>query len=202
MKQQQKILSGSKKVATEATEVKKTSIAPIVGQQQESVRVAPVKNVSSGHQETTDSWVTVQSKKKKKKLAQSNVENSVEDVNRLMNGVTIGKDKAAAKKAKKAAGKQQPTNAAKNQSSAPTQAKKAAPVQKNQSTDDDEVTTDANANQTTDPFKRLRNLRKKLKEIDSLRSKDRKTLEKDQLEKLNRYQEVKQQIQELSSEIE
>lgn len=50
---------------------------------------------------------------------------------------------------------------------------------------------------TTDPAKRLRNLKKKLKEIESLKTKDRNSLEKEQLEKISREQDVKKQIAEL-----
>lgn len=55
---------------------------------------------------------------------------------------------------------------------------------------------------TTDPVKRLRNLRKKLKEIEALKSKDTSTLEKDQLDKLERYTEIVQQIEQLAKLVE
>lgn len=55
---------------------------------------------------------------------------------------------------------------------------------------------------TTDPAKRLRNLRKKLKEIEQLKSKDAATLEKDQLDKLERESEIVYQIEELAKLVE
>lgn len=55
---------------------------------------------------------------------------------------------------------------------------------------------------TTDPVKRLRNLRKKLKEIESLKQKDHAILEKEQLEKIKREEEITQQIILLASQIE
>ena len=49
-----------------------------------------------------------------------------------------------------------------------------------------------------DPTKRLRNLRKKLKEIESLKEKNRSTLEKEQIDKLKREQDILQQIDHLA----
>lgn len=53
----------------------------------------------------------------------------------------------------------------------------------------------------TDPVKRLKNLRKKLLEIEKLKAKDRATLDKDQLEKMNRYEEVLEMIEGLEAEV-
>ena len=49
----------------------------------------------------------------------------------------------------------------------------------------------------TEPTKRLRNLKKKLKEIQELKAKDPKLLEKEQLEKISREDEIVEQINEL-----
>ncbi len=49
----------------------------------------------------------------------------------------------------------------------------------------------------TEPTKRLRNLKKKLKEIEGLKAKDKKLLEKEQLEKISREEEILEQINEL-----
>jgi len=53
----------------------------------------------------------------------------------------------------------------------------------------------------TDPFKRLKNLKKKLADIEKLRLKDKSTLDKDQIEKINRYDEVQEMIKELEHDI-
>ncbi|XP_054165477.1 partner of Y14 and mago-like [Oppia nitens] len=50
---------------------------------------------------------------------------------------------------------------------------------------------------TTDPAKRLRNLKKKLKEIEALKSKQKDSLEREQLDKISREEEIVQQINEL-----
>lgn len=55
---------------------------------------------------------------------------------------------------------------------------------------------------TTDPVKRLRNLRKKLKEIENLKQKPKATLEKEQLEKIQRELEIVEQIEVLARQIE
>lgn len=55
---------------------------------------------------------------------------------------------------------------------------------------------------TTEPAKRLRNLRKKLKEIELLKLKDAATLEKDQLDKLEREFEIVNQIEQLAKLVE
>jgi len=53
----------------------------------------------------------------------------------------------------------------------------------------------------TDPFKRLKNLKKKLADIEKLKLKDLSTLDKDQIEKINRYEEVQEMIKELEHDI-
>ena len=61
---------------------------------------------------------------------------------------------------------------------------------------------DAGQQTGTDPAKRLRNLRKKLKEIESLKSKDTSTLEKEQLDKLKREDELLEQIEQFAKLVE
>lgn len=53
----------------------------------------------------------------------------------------------------------------------------------------------------TEPAKKLRNLKKKLREIDELKAKDPSTLDKDQLAKLSRESELKKQVKKLESSI-
>jgi len=55
---------------------------------------------------------------------------------------------------------------------------------------------------TTDPVKRLRNLRKKLKEIESLKEKRRDTIhEQEQLDKIAREHEILEQIEQLARQV-
>lgn len=54
----------------------------------------------------------------------------------------------------------------------------------------------------TDPNKRLRNLKKKLKEIETLKLKNPTELEKEQLQKLQRYDEIVEQIEQVTKLIE
>lgn len=54
---------------------------------------------------------------------------------------------------------------------------------------------------TTDPVKRLRNLRKKLKEIESLKLKQADNLEKEQLDKIKRENEILEQIEQLAKQV-
>ena len=61
---------------------------------------------------------------------------------------------------------------------------------------------DASQQIGTDPAKRLRNLRKKLKEIEALKLKDRDVLEKEQLDKLDRYEEIVEQVEQLAKMVE
>jgi len=80
-------------------------------------------------------------------------------------------------------------------------------VRNNSQTTDRKVTNNSNSSDVvrnqfgqplaTEPTKRLRNLKKKLKEIESLKAKDKKLLEKEQLEKISREDEIIEQINEL-----
>jgi partner of Y14 and mago protein len=71
----------------------------------------------------------------------------------------------------------------------------------NEGGQDKRVTNEQGQPLATDPVKRLRNLRKKLKDIEALKLKDPNSLEKEQLEKIERYPEVVCQIQELEDMI-
>ncbi|RWS09965.1 partner of Y14 and mago-like protein [Dinothrombium tinctorium] len=73
---------------------------------------------------------------------------------------------------------------------------------KNTNTENVKLVNEAGQPLATDPVKRLRNLRKKLKEIEALKTKPRETLEKEQLEKINRMEEVMQMIEELQLQVE
>lgn len=64
------------------------------------------------------------------------------------------------------------------------------------------VTNECGQPITTDPVKRLRNLRKKMKEIESLKQKDVSILEKEQIEKINREEEILEQIEQLAKLVE
>lgn len=55
---------------------------------------------------------------------------------------------------------------------------------------------------STDPIKRLKNLRKKVIEIEKLKQKDPATLDKDQLDKIGRLHEILDAIEGLEAEIE
>lgn len=54
----------------------------------------------------------------------------------------------------------------------------------------------------TDPVKRLRNLKKKLKEIETLKQKNLAELEKEQLQKIQRYDEIVGQIEQVTKLLE
>lgn len=60
------------------------------------------------------------------------------------------------------------------------------------------VTNEAGQPLATDPVKRLRNLRKKLKEIESLKLRNVDELEKEQIDKLNREDEIIEQVESLA----
>ncbi|RWS30500.1 partner of Y14 and mago-like protein [Leptotrombidium deliense] len=67
--------------------------------------------------------------------------------------------------------------------------KEIAPI-KQQSTEKEKVVNEVGQPLATDPVKRLRNLRKKLREIEALKAKPQDKLEKEQLEKIARMDEV------------
>lgn len=121
-------------------------------------------------------WKTVSNNKKKK--SKTKPESEVTQLNAAMNSITI-EDKAK-------------TNVCKP-------AKKSNESQK---TTPNVVENELGQPLATEPTKRLRNLKKKLKEIESLKSKDKKQLEKEQLEKLSREDEIRDQIEELQRLIE
>lgn len=61
------------------------------------------------------------------------------------------------------------------------------------------ITNESGQPLATDPVKRLKNLRKKLADIEKLKLRDSASLDKDQLEKIGRYQEVKDMIEDLEA---
>lgn len=64
------------------------------------------------------------------------------------------------------------------------------------------VTNECGQPLATDPNKRLRNLKKKLKEIETLKQKNPEHLEKEQLLKIQRYPEILEQIDQVTKLIE
>lgn len=62
-------------------------------------------------------------------------------------------------------------------------------------------TSESEAGAATDPAKKLRNLKKKLREIEELKAKEQSTLGSDQLAKLSRESELRKQIKNLESTV-
>jgi len=116
-------------------------------------------------------WKTVSSNKKKKSKAKQ--ESDVKEVNKALNSLTI-EDKSK-------------TNSNKS-------TKKLVEIQAN---DESVIRNEFGQPLATEPTKRLRNLKKKLKEIEALKTKDKKSLEREQLDKLCREDEIREQIDEL-----
>ena len=121
-------------------------------------------------------WKTVLSNKKKKSKAKQ--ESELKEVNKTLNSMTI-EDKPK-------------TNSNKS-------TKKSTESEIN---DETVIRNEFGQPLATEPTKRLRNLKKKLKEIEALKSKDQKSLEKEQLDKLSREDDIRQQIDELQRFIE
>ncbi|CAG2100615.1 unnamed protein product [Medioppia subpectinata] len=68
---------------------------------------------------------------------------------------------------------------------------------KSDKSDDNVVRNEFGQPLATEPIKRLRNLKKKLKEIEALKAKDKSSLEREQLDKISREDEIVKQILEL-----
>ena len=115
-------------------------------------------------------WKTVSNSKKKKSKTK---ELEVKELNQTMNCMTIEE---------------------KSKTNANKSTKKSA---KSEATDETVTRNEFGQPLATEPTKRLRNLKKKLKEIEALKTKERKSLEKEQLDKLCREEEIREQIDEL-----
>lgn len=162
--------------------------------------------IDSGVGNESDEWKTVTTKRGRKKAAGDDVpvgDKGVEKVTAAVNGLTIAGEKKKKKKkpAVKEGSKAPATAPAPPSSQAVTAARKGSVDGKKQQSGpalvsqqappahkDQELEVDG------DPVKRLRNLKKRLKEIEQLRQKDKSTLGADQVEKMKRYSEVKKQI--------
>lgn len=137
-------------------------------------------------------WKTVKSKSSKntqKKLSFSSDHASVDEV------PITGKSKVQAKAKNGLLKNASNVNAASKSNATTTAASARVPTAK--AAPPPVAAAVNNAESGADPVKRLRNLRKKLKEIESLKGKDTSTLEKDQLDKLLREDEILEQIEEL-----
>ncbi|CAG2179150.1 unnamed protein product [Oppiella nova] len=119
-------------------------------------------------------WTTVSNNKKKK--AKTKADPEVKELSAALNAVTVS-DKKSAKSGDK------------------TRGKKCAESEVN--SNDSIVRNEFGQPLATEPVKRLRNLKKKLKEIEALKTKDKKLLEREQLDKISREDELLKQIQEL-----
>lgn len=128
-------------------------------------------------QVTGDSWKTVKSKGSRKH-SQGSDHDSIEHI--LQNGNVP----------KKASNKKKEVKEAKQE------------VAKVEHVPEVLQTVDPSQQIGSDPVKRLRNLRKKLKEIDALKTKDKASLEQEQLDKLSRYDEIQAQVDELAKLVE
>lgn len=162
--------------------------------------------------ESNDEWKTVSRKGNRKKAAGDEAPAaSVEKVANAVNGMQIAGDKKKKKK------KQTPPAAKSDEvvlltkSSVPASAQSAVSAGRKGSADSGKKKKSAGVDQPSpqqqeseqdgDPVKRLRNLKKRLKEIEALRQMDKSTLGPDQVEKVKRYHEVKKQIATLESRV-
>lgn len=157
--------------------------------------------------ESNDEWKTVSRKGNRKKGAgdETAAGASVEKVANAVNGMQIAGDKK--KKKKKPAAKAEGVVVSKAPA-ASAQTAAAANAGRKGSADSGKqkqaagsVVAHQESEQDGDPVKRLRNLKKRLKEIELLRQMDKSTLGADQVEKMKRYQEVKKQIAILESRV-
>lgn len=182
MKQQQRSMA-KKKIQSESNDL--TSTLPSAGNH---------VNKPGG-----DEWVTVMNKKKKKQSLKG------EDEVSKMNELSINNNNVApkAEKVKKAKKKKNPVSnisasnipVSSDAEDVVVETTKVSKVSKN-------VGGTNNEDQLFDPVKRLRNLRKKLKEIEELKRRDLKTLAPEQLDKIKRIHEVKAMISQLSNQVE
>jgi hypothetical protein len=188
-------------------------------------------DTKAGKETSGDEWTTVSSRKNKKKsspgdenlvpgAAASSMDRIIVGVNgiKLATGLTAGSDVPSGNKSKKkksAANKSdaQPLNQTEKavtvsrKGSDPKEQSAQKPIkpqpqqqpqQKHQKAAPTAVTE---SEADGDPVKRLRNLRKRLKEIEELRNKDKNSLGADQIEKMKRYSEIKKQIQRLEAKV-
>lgn len=184
MKQQQRAMAKSK-IQSEAEMVAQS--APAANHQQPN-------NKSGG-----DEWVTVMRSKKKKQQSLK----GDEDIHSKMNGLSINNNnnvQKAAVKPKKP--KKKKTPAAPTTTVVSSDVEEENVVVQTKSVSKAVVGNVGGGDAGFDPVKRLRNLRKKLKEIEELKSRDPKTLAPEQLDKIKRISEVKSMINQLANQVE
>ena len=182
MKQQQK--QAAKGKATKTTVTTK----PVAAVQQDSGVGEP------------DEWTTVSRKSNRKKNAagDENVPAAVEKINSGVNGITITAAKAKKKK-KPASDNNNKVVAGTAQQQAVAVVKNTAEAKKQQPQKQQPAAQDVEVD--GDPVKRLRNLKKRLKEIEELRQKDKSSLGADQVEKVKRYNEIKKMVARLEAAV-
>lgn len=161
-----------------------------------SLQVEPMKA-----QIEADEWVTVSNRKGRK-----NKKNSLTDVQLDQNIIDDNVNEVTSGEALKVSNESGPGKKAKQRSKAPSngsnekvkkdtakkQSSKVTVVEKvasQESTDTDGV--------QADPAKKLRNLKKRLREIELLKTKEISTLDKDQVDKVKRYGEIKKLVKQL-----
>lgn len=150
----------------------------------------------SNHSNKGDEWVTVMNKKKKKQQSMK----GDEEINSKMNGLSVNNNNNVTKTAKPKKKKKKQPAAAANVAAVSSDVEEEENVQiKNVS---NTASVGGKNDASFDPAKRLRNLRKKLKEIEELKLKDPKTLAPEQLDKIKRIHEVKSMINQLSNQVE
>lgn len=196
----------SETVAPKQTKAKGKKQAP----KQQSKGIQQNENIVSSSQAEpakslldSDEWVTVSNRKgrknKKNSLADVQVDQNIIDdnANEVASGVTLkvsnesgtgkkGKQRPAKEPTSESNGKVKKDNSKKS-SSKVTAVVETAPS--HDSTDTDGV--------QADPAKKLRNLKKRLREIEVLKTKDIATLDKDQVEKVKRYKEIKKLVKQM-----
>jgi len=146
--------------------------------EKEAAQLAGSSQLSSGLTVDEQAWITVESKKKKrsKALANQDITQNISQAMKKMEIVNHPKDEA--KQSKKTVQQAVPQTGA------------IAPAEQ----------TDGQS-AAVNPKNRLRNLKKKLRDIEALMKVDRKKLGKDQIDKIGRYEEVKKQISNLEIEL-
>ena len=182
-----------------------------------------VPSSSSAKLDEVDEWKTVNRKSSKKKTTDENV---VQEKTHAVNGIQQqGKSKKQKKQQqqpqqqqnqgtkatltesnKKQSTGTHPVNVAekqKQQQQQPSQKKPNQTVTTAQASkkkpDKKPVITDSS--EDGDPVKRLRNLKKRLQEIEQLKQRDKSSLVPDQVEKIKRYNDIKKQVAKLELEV-
>lgn len=186
-----------------------------------SVPEAVLQNNSNSSKNSGDEWVTVSNRKgrknKKNSIVDVQAENVIEDnENELVAPVTANSIKGVNANTGKGTNKSSKQRKQQQQQQQQNQEQQAASesnekVKKDTSSKASRNDTGETVNSTgeitsnlaaadgvqVDPAKKLRNLKKRLREIETLKTKDISTLDKDQVEKLKRYKEIKKLVKQL-----